>query len=193
LLFEMGRATIVVAGSTIGLAKDQANRRWRPGVVTGEAMSRHMLRALSFPLLLLIAPCGPAASKQAEPVATAAPAAREGVVQIYMSSTRPLAILRVGGLPAPVVFDTGTTSNGLDSTFVAAAGLKELGASSVLDGATGESFPAVSVSLHRSTGNKTSTAGGCAERCVSGPSPSLIPMSSSSETTPSSACRYCAS
>jgi hypothetical protein len=116
-------------------------------------MTRHPLPALLCALCLLAAPCVPAAAQSAEPAAppAAAAAAREGTFPIYMSSTRPLAILRVGDLPAPVVFDTGTTSNGLDSRFVAAAGLRRLGTSSVLDGATGESFPAVSVSLAGAT------------------------------------------
>jgi hypothetical protein len=116
-------------------------------------MTRPVFAALLSALCLLAAPWAPAAAQPAAPAAPPATAAREGAFPIYMSSTRPLAVVRVGGLPAPVVFDTGTTSNGLDLQFVAAAGLRQLGTSSVLDGATGESFPAVSVSLEGATIN----------------------------------------
>jgi hypothetical protein len=100
-------------------------------------MTRPVFAALLSALCLLAAPWAPAAAQPAAPAAPPATAAREGAFPIYMSSTRPLAVVRVGGLPAPVVFDTGTTSNGLDLQFVAAAGLRQLGTSSVLDGATG--------------------------------------------------------
>jgi hypothetical protein len=70
-----------------------------------------------------------------------------------MSNTRPLAVMRIGAVPVPVVFDTGTTSNGLDRQFAEAIRLRQLGTSSVLDGATGTSFAAVSVSLAGATLN----------------------------------------
>jgi hypothetical protein len=116
-------------------------------------MTRHLLLALLPAFCLLVPPCAPAF---AEPVASPAapvPAAREGVFPIYMSGTRPLAIMRIGAVPVPVVFDTGTTSNGLDREFVESVGLRQLGPSSVLDGALGTSFPAISVSLAGATLN----------------------------------------
>ena len=116
-------------------------------------MTRHLFPALLSALSLLAVSCAAASS---EPAATSEPpatVAREGVFPIYMSNTRPVAIMRIGDLPMPVVFDTGTTSNALDRKFVAAAQLRQLGTSSVLDGATGVSFPAVSVSLAGATIN----------------------------------------
>src|ERR1700754_4754205 len=113
-------------------------------------MTRHRFPALLSALCFLAAPCAPASSAPAPPPV---PAAREGAFPIYMSGTRPLAIMRIGAMPLPVVFDTGTTSNALDREFVAGAGLRQLGTSSVLDGATGVSFPAVSVSLAGATIN----------------------------------------
>ena len=122
-------------------------------------MTRHLFPALLSALCLCAAPCALASSQPAPSAPPAAPspppatAAREGAFPIYMSGTRPLAIMRIGDLPVPVVFDTGTTSNALDRQFVAAIGLRQLGTSSVLDGATGVSFPAVSVSLAGATIN----------------------------------------
>jgi hypothetical protein len=116
-------------------------------------MTRHLFSALLSALWLFAAP---GALAQTAPAPTSAPpatAAREGVFPIYMSNTRPLVMMRIGDLPVPVVFDTGTTSNALDRQFAATAGLRQLGASSVLDGATGVNIPAVSVSLTGATIN----------------------------------------
>jgi hypothetical protein len=141
-----------------GIARKERNSAtsvaWHGSCSTEQAMTRHLFPALLSALCLFTAPPALAAPAPPAPSAPPATAAREGVVPIYMSNTRPLAILRVSDLPAPVVFDTGTTSNGLDSKFVAAARLRKLGTSSVLDGATGTSFPAVSVSLAGATLNR---------------------------------------
>ena len=64
----------------------------------------------------------PAASSPATPAAATMTQPRElptiGVVPIYLSGRRSLAMVRVGDHPpAPVVFDTGTTGNSLDTDF----------------------------------------------------------------------------
>lgn len=116
-------------------------------------MARCLFPVLLSAMCLSAAPCALASSEPAAASAPPATAAREGAFPIYMSGTRPLAIMRIGAMPVPVVFDTGTTSNALDRQFVAAIRLRQLGTSSVLDGATGVSFPAVSVRLAGATIN----------------------------------------
>ena len=116
-------------------------------------MARHLFPALLTALCLFAAPSALASSQSVAPSAAPATAAREGAFPIYMSGTRALAMIRIGAMPVPVVFDTGTTSNALDRQFAEAIRLPQLGASSVLDGATGASFPAVSVSLVGATIN----------------------------------------
>lgn len=116
-------------------------------------MTRHLFPVLLSALCLFPAPRALAASQPAAPSTPPATAAREGAFPIYMSGNRALAIIRIGAMPVPVVFDTGTTSNALDREFVEAIGLRQLGASSVVDGWTGTSFPAVSVSLAGATIN----------------------------------------
>ncbi|HST37581.1 MAG TPA: retropepsin-like aspartic protease [Allosphingosinicella sp.] len=116
-------------------------------------MTRRLFPALLSALCLFAAPCALASSQPAATSAPPATAAREGAFPIYMSGNRALAMIRIGAMPIPVVFDTGTTSNALDREFVEAIRLRQLGASSVLDGWTGTSFPAVSVSLAGATIN----------------------------------------
>jgi hypothetical protein len=63
------------------------------------------------------------------------------IVPLYVSTTRPLAMLTMGdAAPLPVVFDTGTDENILDAGLAARAGLKVVGHSTVVDGATGKSL-----------------------------------------------------
>ena len=63
------------------------------------------------------------------------------VVPLYVSTNRPLAMLTMGdGAPLPVVFDTGTDENILDSAIGTRAGLKVVGHSTVIDGASGKSL-----------------------------------------------------
>jgi len=72
---------------------------------------------------------GPVATVHAEPPVTlpttearARPAI--DIVPIYLSGRRALAVLRIGDHPpAPVVFDTGTSGNDVDSDYAAVTGL----------------------------------------------------------------------
>jgi hypothetical protein len=116
-------------------------------------MTRRLSLTLLSTLSFFAVSCGVASSEPASTPVPPATAAREGVLPIYMSNTRPLAMIRIGDLMAPVVFDTGTTSNALDRDFVTTARLRQLGTSSVLDGATGVHIPAVSISLAGATIN----------------------------------------
>lgn len=78
------------------------------------------------------------ASAQTAPAPAAAIATSE-IVPLYVARTRPLAMLTIGdGAPLPVVFDTGTDENILDSAFAKQAGLKVVGRSPLTDGATGK-------------------------------------------------------
>ena len=77
----------------------------------------------------------PQAGASADP----APPATE-IVPLYVSTSRPLVMLTIGdNAPLPVVFDTGTDENILDSTYAKRAGLKIVGHSPLTDGATGKS------------------------------------------------------
>src|SRR6185295_18569442 len=63
------------------------------------------------------------------------------IVPLYVSTNRPLVMLTIGDSePLPVVFDTGTDENILDSAYATRAGLKIVGHSTVVDGATGKSL-----------------------------------------------------
>jgi len=65
--------------------------------------------------------------------ALAAPAPSE-IVPLYVSTNRPLAMLRAGGsAPTPVVFDTGTTENSLDATVAKQIRLKIVGHFNLID------------------------------------------------------------
>ena len=65
--------------------------------------------------------------------ADAAPEPSE-IVPVYISTNRPLVMLRIGkSAPVPVVFDTGTTENSLDATVARQIGLKVVGHSEVID------------------------------------------------------------
>ena len=59
--------------------------------------------------------------------AFAAPRPSE-IVPLYVSATRPFAMLTIGdSAPMPVVFDTGTDENILDAALATRAGLKVVG------------------------------------------------------------------
>lgn len=65
--------------------------------------------------------------------AFAAPAPSE-IVPLYVSTNRPLVMLRIGkSAPVPVVFDTGTTANSLDATVAKQVGLKVVGHFNLVD------------------------------------------------------------
>jgi hypothetical protein len=63
------------------------------------------------------------------------------IVPLYISASRPLAMLTIGeSAPIPVVFDTGTDENILDAPVAKRAGLKIVGHSTVVDGASGNTL-----------------------------------------------------
>jgi hypothetical protein len=71
--------------------------------------------------------------------ADAAPAPSE-IVPLYISTTRPLAMLTIGDSPPmPVVFDTGTTENILDVALAKDAKLKVVGSFNLVDDASKKS------------------------------------------------------
>lgn len=79
------------------------------------------------------------ASTNAVP-AFAAPKPSE-IVPLYVSTTRPLAMLTIGdSSPMPVVFDTGTTENILDAALGKRAGLKVVGTFNLVDDASKKSI-----------------------------------------------------
>ena len=56
------------------------------------------------------------------------------IVPLYISTSRPLAMLRIGtSAPIPVVFDTGTTENILDAALAKHVGLKVVGRFNLVD------------------------------------------------------------
>ncbi|HET6942955.1 MAG TPA: hypothetical protein VFH89_12405, partial [Sphingomicrobium sp.] len=79
------------------------------------------------------------ASTNAVP-AFAAPKPSE-IVPLYVSTTRPIAMLTIGdSAPMPVVFDTGTDENILDAVLATRAGLKIVGRFNLVDGASGKAL-----------------------------------------------------
>jgi hypothetical protein len=66
----------------------------------------------------------------------------EAVIPLYLSAKRVLVMMRIGDYPpAPVVFDTGTNDNILDTTYAAPFGLPRIGPSTSIDGSTGLPVP----------------------------------------------------
>lgn len=92
---------------------------------------------------ILFAPAALAAVRAAPALAQGpAPTVRPGVhghmAALFNSGTRPLIMLRSqGGPPAPMVFDTGTSGNALDTPYAELIGAKRTGDAEVIDGATG--------------------------------------------------------
>ena len=71
--------------------------------------------------------------------AFAAPKLSE-IVPLYVSTTRPLAMLTIGdSAPIPVIFDTGSDENVLDAALAKRAGLKVVGHFNLVDDASGKS------------------------------------------------------
>lgn len=71
-------------------------------------------------------------------------------IPLYVSGQHALMIIRIGdSAPAPVIFDTGTTDDVLDTRFAAGLRLKRRGDSHVIDGATGKPVPGYSSTLPR--------------------------------------------
>jgi hypothetical protein len=63
------------------------------------------------------------------------------IVPLYVSASRPLAMLTIGdSAPLPVVFDTGTDENILDAALATRAGLKVVGHFNLVDDASGKSL-----------------------------------------------------
>lgn len=84
------------------------------------------------------------------PAAAECPTAIHQTIPIYAHWDRPLVIMRLnGGIPAPAVFDTGTTGNALDDDFSREAGLTPFRTETVIDGSTGTTFQAPQVRLPR--------------------------------------------
>lgn len=66
----------------------------------------------------------------------------EAVIPLYLSAKRPLVMMRIGDHPpAPVVFDTGTNDNILDTAYAEPFGLPRIGPSTSIDGSTGLPVP----------------------------------------------------
>lgn len=60
---------------------------------------------------------------------------------LFLSGNRPLIMLRTaGGPPAPMVFDTGTSGNALDTPYAELIGARRTGEAQVIDGATGQAL-----------------------------------------------------
>jgi len=71
--------------------------------------------------------------------ASAAPGPSE-IVPLYVSTSRPLAMLTIGdSAPMPVIFDTGSDENVLDAALAKRAGLKIVGHFNLVDDASGKS------------------------------------------------------
>lgn len=104
-----------------------------------------MFRALvAFTALSLAVPA--AAAPQASSPAPAKPAGNS--IPLYTSSQHSLIVLRIGdAAQAPLIFDTGTTDNILDTAYAARLGLPKNGPSKVVDGATGKPVPGYSSTL----------------------------------------------
>src|SRR3954471_10082529 len=91
------------------------------------------MRRLVFLVAALIATQGVAAAGD--------PSSTSQIVPLYVSASWPLAMLTIGdSAPIPVVFDTGTDENILDAALARRAGLKVVGHSTVVDGASGNTL-----------------------------------------------------
>lgn len=81
---------------------------------------------------------------------TASPAS-EQVVQtfpLFSSNNRTIVVARFNGsTPVPLVFDTGTNGNIVDSTYAKQVGLPNVGPSESVDGATGRPIPGYTTRL----------------------------------------------
>jgi len=72
----------------------------------------------------------------------------EAVIPLYLSAKRVLVMMRIGDHPpAPVVFDTGTNDNILDTGYAEPFGLPRVGPSTSIDGSTGLPVPGYQTQL----------------------------------------------
>jgi hypothetical protein len=87
------------------------------------------------------------------------PLMSNGIFGVYVSQSRVIMIIRsAGSAPIPVVFDTGTNGNAIDTKIARSLGLKRLKSriNTVVDGATGKSFDAFEYNMTGiSIGNMT--------------------------------------
>ena len=91
-----------------------------------------LFRRLVAAIPLLVPPTGSPA--QEPPAAT-----KPQIVHLFLSETRALAMLRIGTAPpVPVVFDTGTNGNLIDTGLADRLGLPNTGPSPSIDGSTGK-------------------------------------------------------
>ena len=80
--------------------------------------------------------------------ALAAPAPTE-IVPLYVSTNRPLVMLKIGdSAPMPVVFDTGTTENILDARLAKQIGLKVIGHFKLVDDVSKKSTLVPTAAVH---------------------------------------------
>lgn len=92
---------------------------------------------------MLAALAGGVESGQAQRASAVAPVPPEGVMPLFLSEGRVIMLLRSKGrTPFPVVFDTGTNGNALDTRVATQLGLKKLQGKEhkVIDGSTGKGF-----------------------------------------------------
>ena len=112
-----------------------------------------MFTALFSPLpvmaLLLTGEIAPSQTSAAPASPTTSPAPPKTVsFPFYSSGTRMLVMMRVnGGTPAPVVFDTGTNGNVLDTLYAEQIKVPNVGPSQSVDGATGHPIPGYTTQL----------------------------------------------
>lgn len=92
-------------------------------------------RGIIPPFLLVLAPDVARAQEASVPP-------KPATVHLFMSDTRALSMLRIGnGAPVPVVFDTGTNGNLVDTGIADRLGLPNTGPSPSIDGSTGKPVP----------------------------------------------------
>lgn len=105
-------------------------------------ITRHAVAALS-----LILVCGSAAAALAQ----AARPSPEGAIQafpLFSSRNRSIVVARFNGAtPVPLVFDTGTNGNIVDTTYAEQLDLPNVGPSESVDGATGRPIPGYTTRL----------------------------------------------
>ncbi len=117
-------------------------------------MNPRVLPTVILSALLSGFPGGPAVAAQrtAAPEPASAPAGHDGSFPFYLSATRMMVMMRVaGGTPAPMVFDTGTNGNLIDTTLADALRLPHTGPSDSIDGSTGQPVAGYKTTLTNAT------------------------------------------
>lgn len=105
-------------------------------------LTRHAAAALSMALC-----CGNAAPSPAQ---TASPSSEQSVqtFPLFSSGNRTIVVARFNeSTPVPLVFDTGTNGNIVDSIYAAQISLPNVGPSESVDGATGRPIPGYTTRL----------------------------------------------